>query len=277
MKKWQKLLIIILIITVFVISPFFQYAKSVAVMAVYSASEYNQSVMKNNDIEIKIPGGLSTMDKDWYPFVMTFNPTPSSFSRRVGRDVEISIMYNFGAFEYLKGASSYYDDQSPYYNSFYGAYVIHDENQSFGFNADGTLNEAELSIVPDYDMRILVLRSLGCTTPTFDYTVDDISYGNSYLGIDDWTIMTSTIETQSPIHAVKKDYQAYIQYGKPYQKDYNGEDFPLMTVYGRVYAKYFAAEKLTVCFYIIGSDLEAMDFCDSEILQKSELIRGNPM
>jgi len=243
-----------------------------AVMAVYSASEYNQSVMKNHHIDIKIPGGLSTGEKDWYPFVMTFNPSSSSFSKRVGRDVEISIMYNFGAFQYLKGASSYYDDDSPYYNSFYGAYVIHDERQAFGFYQDGTLNEAELSIVPDYDMRILVLRSIGCSEPTFDYTVDDITYDNRYLGTDGWTIMTSTIETQSPIHDVKKNYQAYIQYGKPSISDYRGVDFPDMILYGRVYAKYFEVQKLTVCFYIIGSDLEAMDACDSEILQKSELI-----
>jgi len=277
MKRWQKVMIVLATLIAFIMSPYFQYVKSLAVMSVYSASEYNNSVMKNNDIDIRIPGGLSTLEKDWYPFVMTFNPTASSFSQRVGRDVEISIMYNFGAFEYLKGASSYYDADSPYYNSFYGAYVIHDENQAFGFNSDGTLNEAELSIVPNYDMRILVLKSIGCPSPTFDYTVDDITYNNSYLDTVGWTIMTSTIETQSPIHAVKKDYQAYIQYGKPSPADYDGLDFPMMTLYGRVYAKYFEDEQVTVCFYIIGSDLEAMDRCDSEILQKSQLIFKNPM
>jgi hypothetical protein len=66
---------------------------------------------------------LTTIEKDWYPFVITFNDD-EGFSNFIGRDLNYTVLYNFGAFEYLNGASMIYNPQSQYYSSFYGAYFI---------------------------------------------------------------------------------------------------------------------------------------------------------
>jgi hypothetical protein len=240
-----------------------------AVMSVYSASEHRQSVMAEHDVKIRISGGLKTKEKDWYPLMMTFNPLSSSFSRRLGREASVSIMYSFGAFEYGKGASLYYNPNSDYFSSFYGAYVIEDKNQAFGFYADGSLNTDELSLVPDYDMRILVLKSIGCEAPFFDYEVASVEEVDEFIGYKDWFVMDSIIYTNSPVHEVTDKHQAYIQYGKP---SYEGDtDFEPITLYGRVYAKYFETEDLTICFYVIGANEDTINNTDLMFLQEAEL------
>lgn len=81
-------------------------------MGVSTAIEQNRSVMSDKGFAIKMKGGLSTQQKDWYPFVMLFND--NGFSRYSGEDARISILYNFGAF---KGSNSIiYDENSPYYS-----------------------------------------------------------------------------------------------------------------------------------------------------------------
>ena len=65
-----------------------------------------------------MPGGLSTREKDWYPFVMTFNDD-KGFSNFINRDMNFTVLYNFGAFEYINGASSIYNFNSDYYGAFY--------------------------------------------------------------------------------------------------------------------------------------------------------------
>lgn len=252
-----------------IVSPLFPFIKSISVMRVASIYEYHQSVMKDHDVEIRLKGGLHTKEKDWYPFVMTFNPVDEYFSRRVGRDASLTIMYNFGAFEYAKGASSLYNEDSPYFSSFYGAYVVEDKNQAFGFNTDGTLNEAEISMVASYDMRVLVLRSIGCETPFFDYDVTAVEPVATMVGYEDWTMMDSIIFTNSPVHEVTDGHTAYIQYGKcPVIPE---EDFVPITLYGRVYAKYFEDKDLTICFYIIGTSKEMVEETDLEFLQTASL------
>lgn len=272
MEKARKVTIVLLLVLLFIMTPFFEYVKSVVVMSVYSAYEYSYSVMSENNMKIHIPGGTTTFKKDWYPFVMTFNPSSAVFSRLLGRDADISIMYNFAAFDYPKGRSNYYDQSSDYFSGFYGAYVIKDKAQAFGFHSDGSLNSEELSIVPDYDMRILVLKSIGLNQASFDYQVTKIEPVDAYVGFEDWTLMESTLYTNSPIHEVVEDHQAYIQYGKPSLSDYKDvDDFEPIELKGRVYAKYFKEQQVTVCFYVIAVSSEVLDETDEAFLKKSIL------
>ncbi len=53
-------------------------------------------------------GGAATFQKDYFPFVITFDPS-ASFSRYIGAPVDLTILYNFGAFDMLYGASTLYD------------------------------------------------------------------------------------------------------------------------------------------------------------------------
>lgn len=109
---------------IFIISPFSRYVLSLGVMSVYSGIHERESIMADKGITLEIPGGGETPEADWYPFVMTFSPG-ESFGRAAGdTSLELTILYNFGAFDLSKGCSRLYDRQSEYYNSFYGAYLV---------------------------------------------------------------------------------------------------------------------------------------------------------
>ena len=117
------------LLVVFALSPLSKYLVSLSVMSVYSGVHERQSIMEEKGIELSIPGGGATSEADWYPFVMTFNPSAESFCRFIGEaNRELTILYNFPAFDLRrgKGCSRLYDPTSPYYNAFYGAYLVTD-------------------------------------------------------------------------------------------------------------------------------------------------------
>ena len=120
---------ILLLLVSFMLSPFSKYILSLSVMSVYSGMHERQSIMHEKGIELAIPGGSATKETDWYPFVMTFNPSEVSFCRFIGEtNRKLTILYNFPAFDLRrgKGCSRLYDPTSPYYNAFYGAYLVTD-------------------------------------------------------------------------------------------------------------------------------------------------------
>ncbi len=80
MNRKLKRLFLLLMIIIFIVSPFFQFIKSITVMGIYSYMCKKDSFINALDIEIDMPGGLSTPKKDWYPFVMTFNDDKGFFS-----------------------------------------------------------------------------------------------------------------------------------------------------------------------------------------------------
>ena len=147
-KKFAIILAVGLCLILFVLSPVFPFVRSLAVMSVYSGIHRQESLMKQEGIRLKIPGGLSTGEADWYPFVMTFNAS-EPFQRFIqDPSVKLTILYNFPAFSMKKGCSRLFDTASPYYNSFYGAYLVQREDSgAFGFT-DGKLDLDQTAVVP---------------------------------------------------------------------------------------------------------------------------------
>ncbi len=124
------LVCIIIAGSIFVMSPLFPYVRSLAVMAVYSHVCKEDSIMEKEGFDVQIPGGGATNETDWYPFVMTFT-ADQEFSNYIGKQGEkLTILYNFPAFNLSKGCSRLYDTKSPYYNGFYGAYLVQQEDGS---------------------------------------------------------------------------------------------------------------------------------------------------
>lgn len=269
MKRFYKIIIAVAIIAIFVMSPLFQYVKSFTVMSIYSKYEQSYSLLKKEKIKIDMKGGFSTLQKDWYPFVMTFN-IDEGFSDYIGKEVQLSILYNFGAFEYLNGASTYYNPESPFFNAFYGAYVAKGSDFAFGYKEDGTPDFEEMALVPEYDLRVLVLNSIGCEDPIFDFKLDAAYKIDEFLGYPDWDVMEASITTQSPMHKVEEDYQAYIQYGKP-SKEYKGEDFPNVQVKGKIYSRYFKEKGCSIFLYVIAPNESALVKCDEDFLKKTKI------
>lgn len=244
-------------------------------MKPYSYKHKVESILNEKKVDFVIPGGNSTRVKDWFPFVMYFN-ADKGFSRYSGKHLSLTILYNFGHFEILKGSSSYYNPTSSYFSSFYGGYAVYnneDPDNKYGFNSDGTINVNEINLIPKYDQIKLVLPSLGCPTSkrTFDSEINNIIEDVSYIEMNGWVRIDSTITTNSPVHKSTDNQRGYIQYGKPIEKYYIDEDFPVTTLKGRVYVKYVDEFKMTFVLYILAPNVKTLDECDKEILSKSKI------
>ena len=289
---------ILLLLVSFVLSPFSKYILSLSVMSVYSGMHERQSIMHEKGIELAIPGGSATKETDWYPFVMTFNPSEVSFCRFIGEtNRKLTILYNFPAFDlrWGKGCSRLYDPTSPYYNAFYGAYLVADAADAsgtelqknaapggktsskarppFGFRADGSLDLAKTGLVPQYDFEQLVLRDFGLRAQDmqFDWRVREVRTVDGFLGYDGWNCVDADMTVSGAFHRADGFCQSYLQYGTPKYDVIADGDFAPVTMYGRVYARYFAEWESSVFFYVMAPSWEVVDNCDQQILRKSKL------
>ena len=163
MSRKKKLIIAAaLALVLFLLSLMLPYAVSLGVMSAYSGMHRRESIMAEKGIQLEIPGGNATAEKDWYPFVMVFNPG-ESFGRAAGdSELRLTVLYNFGAFDLRRGCSSIYNVDSEYYSSFYGAYLVTGrEEEPFGFDSLGRMDVARTAAVPRFDLQHLVLDDLG--------------------------------------------------------------------------------------------------------------------
>ncbi len=270
MKLLKKLTIIILITLLFLQTPSFQYVKSLAVMSVYSEYEAYNSVLREEGIKIKIPGGLSTLKNDWFPFVITFNDD-RGFSWYTDRDLRMTVLYNFGHFPFYRHYSSYYDPDSPYYNSFYGAYAVkaEDGGDPYGF-PKGIANIDEMGSIPTYDMERLVLISIGNSKPEFSYDVTSFEEVE-LLGETGWYQFNADMKVSGSQHIYEKDYRAYIQYGRPPVYDEPIIDYEVIDMKGRIYGKYYQEKDITLFFYCITTDQEQIDLWETQIMAETTM------
>lgn len=275
MKKLAKAAIIILIAAVILILPPMRMFESMAAMSVYSAMNYSESLLKEENIQINMPGGWSTGQADWYPLVMTFN-ADGGFSNFIEKpNTRLTIMYNFPTFSPLKGCSNLFDDSSPYYSSFYGAYAVKtDEEGPYGFieeQGELKLDLSSTSLVPKYDFQRLVLSDFGLTEEeaVFEWEIVDLEEGVSYAGFDGFSRADAVLEVNGCAHNPQGFVQSYIQYGIPsFETD---EPLSPVKMYGRVYGKYFENKDVSIFFYIITADEEVLESCDEQILSKSRI------
>lgn len=275
-KNFLNLILIFLLVFIITINTSLWFPlRSYFVMFFYSKIQHKDSLLNKYNIQLDIPGGLSTQKKDWYPFVMIFNDN-IGFSNYSNKDLSLTILYNFGHFKLKDGSSSYYDPNSKYYSSFYGGYLVKNNDTSespFGFCSDGTINLDEIALAPKYDQEKLVLSSLGCTKDKlkFEVSVDNIEYGVNYINSDNWIKVDSTIITNSPIHRFKEDHIAYIQYGRPIDRYFENEDFFDISLKGRTYVKYFKDYDMSIFLYVLSPSITTIEECDNDILSKTVL------
>jgi hypothetical protein len=205
---------------------------------------------------------------------MTFEAN-NGFRRFAGdSSLDLTILYNFPAFSPLKGCSRIYDTDSPYYNSFYGAYLVKDSAGGiYGFTRqdDGTLypDAAAVAEVPKYDFWQLVLSEFGLTraNAVFDWNITEISDPMDYAGADGFFRMDATLTVNGSSHRYNGFTPSYLQYGKP--------NFPVtdplapVPMYGRIYGKFLEDKQVSLFFYIVAADKEILEECDSKILSES--------
>lgn len=237
-------------------------------MHFYSKHNEKTSVMQQKQFDVDIPGGTFTKTKDWYPFVNIFDAS-SRFSNYIKQDVTLTVLYNFGAF---KGASSsLYDEASPYFGAFYGAYVVKNNeapNKPYGFRGSSFVYD-EIMKVASYDYQHIVIGDLGCVNPVFEVLSYDIIDDVSYAGFDGWTLINADIKTNAASHTYDSHKTAYIQYGKPMDND--KPDFFEIALKGRMYARYFPQYDATIVIYVMGTTDNLVDTCDRDFLSHIQI------
>ncbi len=268
MKLMKKFLAaIVIILTGLMLFWFWQPLRSMVVMSVYSAIHEKDSIMAEERFKIDIPGGLSTKGRDWYPFVMTFNA--DGYKARGGLIEGMTILYNFPAFNLLSRTNTFYEPDSLYNSSFYGAYVVKSPGDTpYCYMNDGNPDYEEVMYAFKYDYKDLVLKSLG--DDDFEFSVQQFKgTTGDYLGYSGWTIINAIIKTNSVTHSFNGPKRSYLQYGRP--MIIATEDFKEISMHGRLYMRYFPEYESTIIFYVMAQDYNIVNDCDEKILSKSEI------
>jgi len=269
----RNTLIVIVCLGLFTLTPFYQVLKSYAVMSVYSKAHELGSFLHDEDISIKMPGGLSTFKKDYYPFVMTYD-TSTEYSERLNTDVDLVVLYNFGAMNWLSGSSLMYDVNSPYYSSFYGAYAAryNELERQYGIDDSGEVDIAEIMEVTNFDLKVLVMESIGNQTPEVDYEVTNEDEPNK-VEIDGilFDVYDATIFMDGMMHEYRNDYMAYIQYGRPPQVEKPINSFEKIEAYGRIYVYFDYDTAISYFFYIIAPTMETIEETQKNFIIPSKL------
>lgn len=267
-----KCIIVLLSVFLFLLTPPAIYLRSLLVMSVYSGHMKKESLMEEKGFDIHIPGGLATWKTDWYPFVMTFVDNKGFQSYMGNKNLSLTILYNFPAFSLLNGCSRLFDEKSPYFNGFYGAYLVSDSSgKSYGFDSDGNINKREVISVPEFDFYWLVLQDFGLSQEDFifDCEITKIKEDISYSGFDGWTRIDSDIMVNHACHTARQNVMSYLQYGSPNYKP--SSEFAVIPMKGRIYARYFSEWNVSIFYYIITVDEEILEECDEKILSRSKL------
>ncbi|MCL1789744.1 MAG: hypothetical protein FWG40_00035 [Peptococcaceae bacterium] len=268
------LLVLVLAFVIFRQTPYYYQTRSYVVLKVYNTIDSISASRRGDKMCVRLPNGRSTPERDWSSQVSVFRPG-DDFAVYMGRDVDLTILYNFGAFAWGDPYSSVLDPDSPYYSAFYGAYIVKDPQGPFGFTAEGEADPRMLAMITSYDWSDLVLRSLGCASRV---TANDFLNGDysettdvSYAGLPGWIRMDCAFEGRGLWHAYRQNQQGYLQYGMP-PKEGDGEDFAVLTLYGRAYMRYLEDYDVTLYLYIMAADREVLEACDGRVLSGAVVV-----
>ncbi|MCI8515241.1 MAG: hypothetical protein HFI93_11570 [Lachnospiraceae bacterium] len=240
-------------------------------MQVWNRIQEKGSLLSDT-IRVQIPGGGTTKETDWYPFVMNFRADEGFSLWRREEGLRLTILYNFPAFSLKKGCSRLYDSGSPYYNSFYGAYLVQRKNGlPYGFREDGSPDPEEIAAVAEYDYQVLVLGDFGCSSRefVFDWRLTGQQEGKALAGYEDWTVCSADLTVSGAAHKKRSDCMSYLQYGEP---EYGAqEDFAPVSMKGLLYGRWFPERNVSVFFYVVAGNEEICRQWEQEILPQSRI------
>lgn len=260
------------LLVIFIASPLFPYLRSLVLMSVYSNYCDRSSIMEKEDIEITIPSG-----ENWYPFVMTYT-ADSAFSAYSNLpETKLTILYNFPAFSLKEGCSNLFNEQSPYYSSFYGAYLVQrNNNLPYGFSAETkALSPDAVSDIAKFDVFLLVLGDFGLSNENqlFEYKLYSEEKDLSFAGSDGWTRICSDIKTNGMSHNDVGFKTSYLQYGFPNFPV--SSDFSPIEMKSIIYGKYFEEWNTSVFFYVMSLSEKVCEECEVKILSLSTIKSKN--
>ncbi len=271
-KKKSRVCLLFFISILTVILLFYNEIRAMVLMSWWNQVQMKDSLLSDCGLDIQIPGGLVTTESDWFPFVMNYN-ADKNFEEYTGQPgSRLTVLYNFPAYSLKRGCSKLYDPSSPFYNSFYGAYLVRSaDGHPYGFSYGTEADPKSISIIPRFDYQELVLKDFGLKNDQFlfQWTVTKKESGITYLKYDNWTVFDADLLVSGAVHKAKNGVFSYNQYGRP--ADYHCRDFKEARMKGKVYARYFPENDVSVFFYIVASDPDTVKKCDEKILSKSRI------
>ncbi len=254
------------LLAIFAFSPLYPYVRSLGVMSIYSRICEKDSIMEKENIRLFIPYG-----EGWYPFTMCYC-ADDSFAGYIGKDeAKLSILYNFPAFT-KKGCSALYDETSPYYSSFYGAYLVQlPEREPYGFGKDGGLEPDTVAKVAAFDFFWLVLGDFGIKPEDkiFSYELQSLESAKSFLGYEGWTRVQAAMKVNGVNHKKDGFVQSYLQYGSPRYPCQR--PFAPVEMNCTLIGRYFEEWNTSVFFYVMSPSAEVCRECEDEILSRGLL------
>ncbi|MBF4693571.1 hypothetical protein [Fusibacter ferrireducens] len=250
--KWNKsigigTLAILMLLTTLMLVP---YTRARIIMGGLTTLEKARAHSK---FEFDIPTGMAWFSNmNWFDASEGFNDVNHT-------DLSLTILYSYGDFN--QGTSSIFDRNSPYYSSFYGAYVI--EDASFPQTLD------ELALVPTYDYEHLILKDLGDPEykGAFSYEIQGTQKDVKYLDSEGWEKVDINIQTHGLWHQKDRFLNHYIQFGIP-KADSGGTNFSVVDLKGRLYFKR-VKPTYTVVLYIIAANSKLLEETDESLLSKA--------
>jgi hypothetical protein len=244
MKKQIRSLVFLVLTSILILN--FYYLASLGAMVYYNSYNVRKSNIEYDIEKIDISGP----EGEWYPLMNKY--ASKGFSKYAEEDVDLLIMYTYGDFN--KGTSTIFDRESQLYNSFYGCYIIeNNDNGYFGYDENGNLQIERIALIPKYDFKYLVAGDLGLDKEDFilDYKVESVSESQ------DGDSLEIKIRTNSIYHSYKTYNANYIQYGIPYIK-YDSKDFYPLDIYCRMIIEKVENNTIIV-YYIFTPNSELVD------------------
>ena len=117
----------------------------------------------------------------------------------------------------------------------------------------------------------LVLEDMGMSSSdfVFDWQLTAQEEDLTLADFDGWSRVDADMVVNGVLHTPISNYRNYIQYGRP---GYEVEaDFAPVSMQGRVYARYFAEQDVSIYFYIMARSAEVLEACDREFIAQSEI------
>lgn len=263
----KRSFVIILALLIFLSIWFYYPLRCCLIMPAYSAIHESKSVMHENNFKIHMPSGLATVKKDW--FIHPFIYNTHSFRSSHYANVKMSIIYTFPAFHPLTRKNMIFDETSPYYSAFYGAYVLNlPDGSPYGFIDENNPSLDQILDVFRYDYTRLVLRDLGCKDLLWEQSDYSIKT-QDYIGYEDWVCIEADITTRGLSHTYSGFLRNYIQYGRPSTPA--SEDYPLINFKGKMMMRFFPELKSTIILYAGATDEVVVRQCFDEILSNCRI------
>lgn len=262
---------VLVIIMLLVLLPPTRIIPSLLIMRVNNLVHQQTSLTTTEGITVDMPSGRISNGQNWYPFVLSFDAS-RAYSKKTGKDLKLTILYNFGAYDPLEGRSRFYEADSPYQGAFYGAYLVKNETEPFAYLYDemGALNYGALEAIAKYDYKHLVLTGLGAKQSNVLFEALDSKVDYVHLNENEWIQVTSEIKTNSPRHEYQSFQLSYLQYGLP---DIGTEEnFDEILLYSRVWVRHIDEKKTSIVLYAMSPDKAFLEEMTQEILYETSVI-----